>query len=178
MMRIRKRGFCGIGIYLPKYDINIGGLWRSAFAFNADFIFTIGEKYEHEAQDTCRAPRHLPLFTFRDADDFFAHRPEGASVVGIELTPDAVCLHDFVHPTRAVYVLGRENSGLPQEVLSRCDAVVQIPTPRVPCLNVVTAGSIVLYDRFVKLKSRSAVDRLVVFPPVPPPAAAAAAAVS
>ena len=35
-------GFFGIGVYRLKTEANHGTLWRSAFQFGADFIFTIG----------------------------------------------------------------------------------------------------------------------------------------
>jgi len=56
-------------------------------------------------------------------------------------------LHTFVHPEQAVYLLGAEDDGLPESVL-RDIPVLEAPSEW--CLNVATAGSLVLYDRLVK----------------------------
>jgi len=142
------RGFCGIGIYLPKREINVGGLWRHAFAFGADFIFTIGERYKRQAADTTCASRHVPLFCFVDEADFTAHLPADSSLIGIEIAEGSVPLKRFVHPERCVYILGAEDIGIPKAILDTCESVVEIPADF--CLNVATTGAIVLYDRQCK----------------------------
>jgi tRNA G18 (ribose-2'-O)-methylase SpoU len=59
-------------------------------------------------------------------------------------------LPGFEHPDRVVYLLGAEDSGLPKRVLAHCHAVVSIPAVRRASYNVAQAGTIVMYDRFVK----------------------------
>lgn len=73
--------------------------------------------------------------------------PDGARVVCVELAAAARPLHTFVHPERAVYLLGAEDHGLPAAALERYPLV---SAPSDWSLNVATAGSIVLYDRLVK----------------------------
>lgn len=46
---------------------------------------------------------------------------------------------------RAIYLLGAEDTGIPDNILNDCDSIVQLPGNY--CLNVAVAGSIVLYDR-------------------------------
>ena len=69
-------------------------------------------------------------------------------LVGIELDERSVPLAGYRHPERAVYLLGSETDGLPQEALEHCADVVQIPGEF--SLNVSVAESIVLYDRLLK----------------------------
>jgi tRNA G18 (ribose-2'-O)-methylase SpoU len=57
-----------------------------------------------------------------------------------------------VHPERGIYILGNETVGLPQEILSRCNNIVKIPTSF--SLNVAIAGSIVLYDRMLQRRCK------------------------
>lgn len=142
------RGYYGIGIYQPKTIENIGTLWRSAHNFGADFIFTIGARYHKEPSDTTKAWRHVPLYSYKDMDDFKAHIPQGAELVFIEQAEGAVSLVKTVHPEAAVYVLGAEDYGVPEEEM-RGYRKVQIDTPM--CINVAVAGSIVMYDRQSKL---------------------------
>ena len=57
----------------------------------------------------------------------------------------------FAHPERALYLLGAEDHGLSETTVGRCHAsggLVTIPSSL--CLNVATAGSILIYDRITK----------------------------
>ena len=40
------RGYCGIGIYQPKFSENIGTLLRSAKILGADFFFDKSQDFE------------------------------------------------------------------------------------------------------------------------------------
>lgn len=141
------RGYFAVGVYHPMHEVNVGTLWRSAAAFGAAFVFTVGKRYRpHQASDTAKAPLHTPLFHFASIDDLHAHLPHGCPLVGVEQTLTATALHIFPHPERAAYLLGAEDSGLPAAVLERCHYVTEIRGAS-PCLNVAVAGSIVLYDR-------------------------------
>jgi tRNA G18 (ribose-2'-O)-methylase SpoU len=143
------RGFCGIGIYQPSKEINVGGLLRSAQAFGASFAFVIGSRFKQQSSDTGKAWKHLPLLEFQAVDDLKRHLPYSCCLVAVEIVPGAKSLAHFAHPERACYLLGNEGQGIPPHVLGQCHTAVVIPSS-VPCLNVATAGSIVLYDRTVK----------------------------
>ncbi len=142
------RGYFGIGIYHTKTEINVGTLWRSARNFGAAFIFTIGRRYRQQASDTTNTQQHIPLYHFETFEDFRHHRPMDCPLIGIEQTDTSVSITGFKHPSRAIYLLGAEDHGLPPEILSRCQSVVHIDTPM--CLNVAVAGSIVMFDRAAK----------------------------
>lgn len=138
--------FFGIGIVNTKRETNIGTLWRSAYAFGAAFIFTVGRRYRRQSSDTVKAWRSVPLFEFESIADLKRHVPYGSLLVGVELDPRAVPLPSFEHPKRAVYLLGAEDHGLSETDRAACHKLVVIPGAS-RCLNVATAGSIVLYDR-------------------------------
>ena len=143
------RGYCGIGVYYPKTVENVGTLWRSATLYGANFIFTIGRRYRQQASDTLKTWRHVPLWTFRDFAELREHLPYDARLVCVELSERAQDLRVFVHPERAVYLLGAEDHGIPESLLAD-QVIVQIPSLLPQSANVAVAGSIVLYDRFVK----------------------------
>jgi tRNA G18 (ribose-2'-O)-methylase SpoU len=143
---VSARGHFGIGILNGKAECNLGTLWRSAHGFGADWLFTIGRRYPKQSSDTTKAWRHVPLFEFRDFDAFLDALPRESLVVAVELAPGARELSAFTHPERAAYLLGAEDAGIPADVLARCHRSVYIPHAD-RCLNVATAGSIVLYDR-------------------------------
>lgn len=141
-------GYCAIGVYRHKTEHNIGTLWRSAYILGASYIFTIEKKYKRQSSDVLRTWARIPLIQYHTFDDFFNTLPYDCRIVGIELTDDAIPLADFEHPRRAVYLLGSEDFGLPQEVLDKCHMVVRLPGNS--SLNVGVTGSIVLNDRYAK----------------------------
>jgi tRNA G18 (ribose-2'-O)-methylase SpoU len=143
------RGYFGIGIYHPKRDSNVGTLMRSAQNFGAAFVFTIGRRYREQASDTTKTWKNVPLFHYNNLDDLNNSGPKSCPLIGVELTESAQSLHRYAHPDRAMYLMGAEDHGLPPAAIKACYDLVQIVGPA-HCLNVSVAGSIVMYDRFVK----------------------------
>jgi tRNA G18 (ribose-2'-O)-methylase SpoU len=142
------RGFFAIGAERISKPMNLGALMRSAHAFGASFFFTIQPAFnaqEVKLSDTSDAAKHLPLYTFDSVEELML--PRGCALVGVELTEDAVELPSFFHPQAAAYVLGPERGSLSPELQARCDHLVKIPTKF--CVNVGTAGAIVMYDRLI-----------------------------
>ena len=148
MRKVKSRGYFGIGIERPKSGVNLGTLWRSAYCLGADFIFTIGDRYHPQSSDTVKAWRHVPYWRFDDWEDFVNHIPYDCVTVGIELTEEAEPLKDFKHPERCIYLLGPEDGSLSKEAQEYCKYLVKFGSKH--CLNVASAGSIVLYDRSSK----------------------------
>lgn len=138
--------YFAIGVVNSKRETNIGTLLRSAHAFGAAFVFTVGRRYEKQASDTVAAWHSTPLFNFSSVGDLLAHVPYDAQLIGVELDERAVPLPSFSHPRRAVYLLGAEDHGLSAVQRSLCHKIVQIPGAS-RCLNVAAAGTVVLYDR-------------------------------
>lgn len=134
----------------PKHEVNIGTLWRSAYAMGAALIFTVGRRYEARKGhgDTVKAFRHIPLLHFATWEEYRGHAPFAWVPVGIEIGREAVSLPEFKHPDLAVYILGAEDGGLTNEAATLCRDLVVIPSRY--CLNVAVAGSIVMYDRAAK----------------------------
>ena len=141
------KGYFGIGVEGLSKPLNAGNLFRSAQAFGASFLFTVGASYAERAGrgggDTSHAPGKVPLYAFPDAGSMVL--PRGCALVGVELLDEAVELPSFRHPARAAYILGPERDSLSGPVLERCAHVVRIPTSF--CVNVAMAGAIVMYDR-------------------------------
>ena len=141
------KGYFGIGVEGLSKPLNAGNLFRSAQAFGASFLFTVGASYAERAGrgggDTSHAPGKVPLYAFPDAAAMVL--PRGCALVGVELLDEAADLPSFRHPARAAYILGPERDSLSGPVLERCAHVVRIPTSF--CVNVAMAGAIVMYDR-------------------------------
>ncbi len=143
------RGYFGIGVERLSKPMNAGNLFRSAQAFGAGFLFTVAGTYSQRQapSDTSQSTHQLPYYEFDDVDSMLL--PDRCQLVGIELIDGAVDLPTFKHPIRAAYVLGPEKGSLSPAMLARCDHVIKIPTAF--CINVATAGAIVMYDRAVSL---------------------------
>jgi tRNA G18 (ribose-2'-O)-methylase SpoU len=145
------RGYFGAAVYHPKHEVNIGSLWRSAAAYGAAFVATVGRRYEHrQASDTHKTTLHTPLMHYHDMDDLLTHLPHSCPLVGVELHLSATPLPWFWHPTRALYLLGAEDHGLPPRVMDRCHYLISIPSVQPWSLNVANAGSIVFAHRHLQ----------------------------
>ena len=141
-------GYFEIGIYRPKHWENVGTLWRSAWQLGAAGIFTIGGgKAKHQITDVLRVDKRIPLRCYDDFEAFLAARPQGTQLVGVEM--GGAPLKTFVHPVRAVYLLGSEVDGLPREVLTKCQHVVEIESVNYASFNVSVSGSLVMYHRLI-----------------------------
>jgi tRNA G18 (ribose-2'-O)-methylase SpoU len=148
--RTRVRGYFGMGTYNPKRELNTGTLYRSIFNFGGSYAFTIGSRYKVTRGDTCKHWKHVPSFSYDTFDEFLRSKPKDSILVGCEIDTRAHSLSNFVHPERAVYMLGAEDLGLPYDVRDKCDIIVSIPTKTFESLNVSVAGSIIMYDRLLK----------------------------
>jgi len=145
------RGYFAIGAERISKPMNLGALMRSAHAFGANFFFTIGahERAFDAKSDTSKTVDHLPVYHWANVSEMAL--PLRCKLVGVELIEGATDLPAFKHPLHAAYVLGPELGVLSDEVLARCDHVIKIPTAF--CINVGTAGAIVMYDRVRSLGS-------------------------
>ena len=140
------RGYFGIGIEQISKPMNAGAIFRTAHAFGASFVFTVAATYPKRMgarADTSKTPGHVPFYSFPDLSSMLL--PTDCTLVGIELTDDAIELPSFHHPLQAAYILGPERGSLSPEMTAKCDFTVKIPTAF--CVNVGIAAAIVMYDR-------------------------------
>ncbi|KAL7551505.1 hypothetical protein ACHAWF_014698 [Thalassiosira exigua] len=144
-------GYFGIGILHPKTSQNVGTLWRSAYQLGASILYTIGGRYKANSSDTLNVPARIPLIELDDWNSFAEWAaPKAAVWVAVEMggTP----LAEFEHPRNAIYILGSEDHGVPKSVLRGCREVVSLESEQYGSYNVAVAGSIVMYDRLIKMR--------------------------
>ncbi|MGY8986117.1 MAG: RNA methyltransferase [Sphingomonadales bacterium] len=140
------RGYFAIGIEGVNKAGNMGNLIRTAHGFDAAFTFSITPQITYTKRtgtDTSKAAKTIPYYEFNSLEEMVL--PKGCQIVGIELIEDAIDLPTFRHPLNAAYILGSERLSLSEGLIVKCDHVIKIPTKF--CLNVATAGAIVMYDR-------------------------------
>lgn len=143
------RGYFGIGVEGISKPMNFGNLSRTAYGFGASFVFTVSPgKYVGQPQsDTANSQDHMPWYSFDTVEELVL--PDDCRLVGVELTDAAIDLPSFRHPPQAAYVLGPEGGSLSVAMMDRCEFIVKIPT--LFCINVATAGAIIMYDRVQSL---------------------------
>jgi tRNA G18 (ribose-2'-O)-methylase SpoU len=143
------RGYFAIGVEGISKAVNLGDLLRSAHAFGASFVFTVGadQKALEMRSDTSKADTHLPLYHWPSLAELTL--PKGCSLVGVEILDEAADLPSFPHPLRAAYVLGPQRGRLTPELAARCQHLVRIPAAL--SLNLATASAISMYDRLRSL---------------------------
>ncbi|KAL7435429.1 hypothetical protein ACHAXH_005439 [Discostella pseudostelligera] len=149
--KLSNDGYFGIGILHPKACENVGTLWRSAYQLGASILYTIGGRYKSSSTDTLNVPARIPLIELDDWTSFVEWAsPKSAVWVVIEMggTP----LSEFVHPRNAIYILGSEDHGVPKSVVRGCREVVSLECELYGSYNVAVAGSIVMYDRMMKMR--------------------------
>lgn len=118
----------------------------------ASGIFTIGARYpKKHATDTMNTPKHIPLREFDDFDTFRKSMPRDTTLIAIELNETSENLTTFKHPERAIYLLGAGDTGITIEIQRLCDRTLKVPFEK-NSLNVAVCGSIVIYDRYLKMK--------------------------
>jgi tRNA G18 (ribose-2'-O)-methylase SpoU len=136
-----------IGIENPKFDSNLGILFRSAYQLGADGVFTVGERYKKHPADTYDTCKQIPYTYYESIKELFN---QGEHFIFVAVEQNGECLTKFVHPEKCIYLLGSESIGLSDEIRFICDRVVTIPSCRQNSYNVAVAGSIILYDRLMK----------------------------
>ena len=149
---MRDSGYYGVGVFHPKTEHNYWSLLRTAQILDADFFFVIGPRFHPHSADTMKGYRHLPVYSYKDFMDFNEHRPYNCELIGVELLPYATEISEYKHPKRGIYLLGAEDNGLSSECIRHCSSIIRLYGDR--SMNVAIAGSIVLYDRYQKEKSK------------------------
>lgn len=150
--------FFAIGIARSHAAPNHGPLWRTALQLGAAYTFTIGAAYSLRIDARADVYKHLrsvPCLAYADEEAFWRARAVGADVVAVEVGGED--LGSFVHPQRAIYVLGAEREGLGKEVVERCDRHVSITVAegRPGSMNVAAAAAVVMWDRVGKERMRA-----------------------
>jgi len=149
MKTLNIQGYCAIGVYRGKTAHNIGTLWRSAYILGASYIFTVEKRYKKQTSDVLKTWSRIPLFHYDSFEELLNNIPYDCRLVGVEMDDRSTFLHEFSHPKRAIYLLGAEDEGLPNEIKDKCHYLIKMPGNN--SLNVGVAGSIVMHDRATKM---------------------------
>jgi tRNA (guanosine-2'-O-)-methyltransferase len=150
--RRRTEGRLALVLDSVEGPFNVGAIIRTAAALRADDVWLAGRTPEPTdtkvAKTALGTDRYL---RFHRADDgaaaVVAAQAAGYEVLAIELTDDAVPLHELTLGAATCLVVGHEDRGCTQATLAACDRVAFLPLlGRVGSLNVATAASMACYE--------------------------------
>ncbi|WP_214105508.1 TrmH family RNA methyltransferase [Acrocarpospora catenulata] len=131
---------------------NVGGIFRTAAAFGVETIWLAGNATpptNPKAQKTALGTDRLLTWhpPVPAAEAVKAAHQDGYRVIALELTTDALPLHESPLTGDICIAVGNEDHGCSPALLDACDATTYIPqTGRVGSLNVATATAIALAE--------------------------------
>lgn len=130
---------------------NVGSIVRTAAAERVDHVWVAGGTAPNHAKVDKTALGTARYLTWAEVGDgpsaVTAARDDGYRVVAVELTDDAVPLHDADLGGDVALVLGHEDRGCTPATLAACDQVAFIPQlGKVGSLNVAAAAAIAVYE--------------------------------
>ena len=128
-----------------RFDVNVGVALRSAEAAGFERLFLIGER-ALSLSPTRGAELAIPLEVISSPREMIERaRALGYQLVAVQQTPDSQAYHLASYPPRPLFILGSEDSGLPDELRSGADLAVEIPLfGLIDSLNVATAATCVM----------------------------------
>lgn len=131
---------------------NVGSAFRTSDAAAVAHVYLCGMSahppHSKLEKTALGAHSYIPWSYFeRTADALAVLKEKGIPIIGIEAIPGATSHYEFAWPRPVAVVFGNEVNGIPERVLSQCDAVVRIPMFGYKnSINVATAFGIILYE--------------------------------
>ena len=138
---------------------NIGSLFRTADAFGVEKLIFCGESIElnRKVSKTSRATEKAINYLLNQ--DIYqivdSYKNLGYQVFAIEITTNSKPIHHFKFPLNKplASIVGNENFGISEDVLSLCDDTLHIEMyGQNSSMNVVQATSITLYEIIKQIK--------------------------
>ncbi len=137
---------------LVQNPMNLGALCRTAevfrlqalvlpsLAIGQDSIFRkVAVSADQWQPMVACAPGDLPTW-------LRAQQAAGISVLALTQHPTAIPLPQVTFPPQVVLVLGRELTGIPEDIVAQCEGAIAVPQwGQVESLNVHTAAAIATY---------------------------------
>jgi tRNA G18 (ribose-2'-O)-methylase SpoU len=141
------------------HDFNIGSVIRNANAFMAKEVIVWGRK-QFDKRGTVGAHHYSNLKFVKETEDLDL---DGCLVIGFDNMDGAEPLEEFSwEPEEGQHIVlafGQEQTGLPDEIVQRCDHIVYISQyGSTRSLNVGCASAIAMYDLCSNMFRRPLLD--------------------
>ncbi|SOE20495.1 SpoU rRNA Methylase family protein [Spirosomataceae bacterium TFI 002] len=142
---------------------NVGSMFRTGDAFRIDSIFLCGitgQPPHRDIQKTALGSTESVDWKYESdpcklIDELKAN---GWLIIGIEQTENSTMLDQFEFSTTSKYafVLGNEVNGVSQDVLEKCDTVLEIPQIGTKhSLNIAVSAGIIAWEYYSKTKGNT-----------------------
>lgn len=139
---------------------NVGAFFRTADAVGLSRLylsgFTGSPPSKQIAKTALGSEQIVPWERTDPLAVIDARRSAGWETAAVETVDGAADLFDWQPRFPVLVVFGHEVEGLPADIVQRCDTRVCIPMAGLKrSLNVATAGGVVLYELFRKLRTHT-----------------------
>jgi tRNA G18 (ribose-2'-O)-methylase SpoU len=142
-----------IGIFGSKNYFNMGSIIRTGHNFLVSGYHAIEcPAYYEKAAMTAR-PWEKDRIKYHETPEAFIEATKGRNIIAFERRSnlDSQDIRQFKYPEFPILLFGSEDSGIPDAILARADAIVSIPIEGlVNDFNVAIAAGIAMYDWKVK----------------------------
>ena len=143
---------------------NVGAIFRTAEGFGIKKIILSGytpyPNIEHDPRlphislklhsqihKTALGAEEIVPFEFQEVPDIASLKDAGYRIAGLEQDPHSISLSTYIPPEKIVLILGEEVHGIPSDILTQCEDILEIPmVGKKESFNVSVATGIALYQ--------------------------------
>ena len=143
---------------------NVGAIFRTAEGFGIKKIILSGytpyPKIEHDTRlphiaekltsqihKTALGAEALVPFEYQETPNLDDLKRDGWRIVGLEQADTSISLEHYKPHEKTIVLLGEEVRGIPEELLSQCEDIIEIPmVGKKESFNVSVATGIALYQ--------------------------------
>ena len=147
---------------------NVGAIFRTSEGFGVNRIVLSGytpypasrndprlphiaAKLTQQIHKTALGAEEIVPFTHTEAPDIAALQQQGYRIVGLEQSEKSIPMPAYIAPDKIALILGEEVHGIPSELLSQCQDIIEIPMiGKKESFNVSVAAGIALYQLSLK----------------------------
>jgi tRNA G18 (ribose-2'-O)-methylase SpoU len=148
----RKQNFSILLVNID-YDNNSGNIIRTANAMGAKEVILYGRR-NFDRRSSMGTEFYMEFQQIKFVEEIDEVLSEYDIIIGLENGIEAQNLIDYQwdKTKKTLICLGQEGNGIPQEILGKCQDLLEIPqVGSVRSLNVGTAAGIVMYDYCTKV---------------------------
>ncbi len=142
---------------------NVGAIFRTAEGFGVKKIILSGytpyptipadtrlpyiaQKLEQQIHKTALDAEKMVPFEYTEQPPLEELKSQGYRLVALEQSNDSIALQSYKAPNKLALLLGEEVEGVPEELLSLCEDILEIPmVGKKESFNVSVATGIALY---------------------------------
>ena len=127
-------------------SINLGLILRSADIFGASAIYYLQGEHTANNKQLSKLSRNasVPVYYEDKPSSIYKLKEDGYHIISLEITDESIPLRTLAFRQKACLVIGNEQNGIPDEILSisDCSCHIEMIGDHISSLNVSIAASI------------------------------------